>query len=158
MDNEQTQAPSANVTLPASLFHRMAACFYGKGPTFAQLTGMDEEDEVQLPADDRLGFLDLHDELAGRGEDEDLGAALARLSGGEPGEYGQGKGSGFSRASLCDPQDIASFEGGGDGTVLDRGGCFVACFGYGFQNLGIKVEVGKACHMRPVWPGQSRHG
>ena len=55
MDNEQTQAPSANVTLPASLFHRMAACFYGKGPTFAQLTGMDEEDEVQLPADDMDG-------------------------------------------------------------------------------------------------------
>lgn len=55
---------SANVSLPVQLYHQMAACFYGDGPTYAQLMGYEPDDVDALgsgarsPDDDDSGDMD----------------------------------------------------------------------------------------------------
>lgn len=68
MDSE-TRAPEqfANgVFVPTTLFHQMAACFYGDGPTYAQVMGLedgDAPDEKRATVDDGgSGADDMDDE------------------------------------------------------------------------------------------------
>lgn len=68
MDSTET-APkqSANVSLPLQLYHQMAACFYGDGPTYAQLMGYDEdEDQIGSGADttDDAGLDDMDEQAS----------------------------------------------------------------------------------------------
>ena len=97
-------------------------------------------------------------QFAGGAQDQGSWHARAGTAAGQDRDHRQREAGRLAGAGLGNAQHVAPFKRGGDGAGLNRGGGFVACFGYGFQNLGIKVEVGKACHMRPVWPGQSRHG
>ena len=47
MDSTQPEPrQSANVSLPVQLYHQMAACFYGDGPTYAQMMGFEEDTDV----------------------------------------------------------------------------------------------------------------
>ena len=72
------------------------------------------------------------------------GAAAAK-----EGDHRQDKTGGLAGAGLGNAQNVFAFKGGRNRAGLDRGRGFIAGFGDGFQNLGIKVQIGKFGHVRP---------
>ena len=94
-------------------------------------------------------FGDLRGQFAGGAQDKatrhpGTGAATA-----EKGDHRQGERGGLAGAGLGDAQDVFAFKGGRDRAGLDRGRGFIAGFGDGFQNLGIKVQIREFGHVRP---------
>ena len=69
----------------------------------------------------------------------------------------------FAGAGLGNAQNIATFQGRGDGPRLDGGRGFVSGLVYGLEDLGVQVQVRKFCHVCPSLCGHclgppSRHG
>jgi hypothetical protein len=60
VDDQNQPKQSPNVSIPVHLFHQMAACFYGDGPTYADLMGFTTSDapEIEIPEDDDGGDMD----------------------------------------------------------------------------------------------------
>ncbi len=67
----------------------------------------------------------------------------------QQGNHRQRKGGSFARTRLRNAQNIAALKRRHNRANLNRCRCFIACFGDGFKNLGVKVEIGEFGQVSP---------
>ena len=95
-------------------------------------------------------FRHLGRQFARRAQDQTAWHAGAGAAPGQSGDHRQSKGSGLPGAGLRDAQNIASLQSGRNGTGLDWGGGFIPGFLNCLEDLGVQVQIGEFCHLRPL--------
>ena len=88
-------------------------------------------------------------QLAGRGQDKAAGHPCAGAATFEHRNHREGKTGCFTGTCLGDAQNVAAFERRRDRAGLNGGGRRIAGLFDGFEDLFIKVQISKSCHVNP---------
>ena len=85
-------------------------------------------------------------QFAGRAQDQAARHPRTRASAPQKGDHRQHEACRLARAGLRDPQNVAAFQGRGDGAGLDRRRRFIPGLGDGLDHVGIELEIGEFRH------------